>query len=131
MPTDPGKIEVLIVEDDVFLRKILATKFEKEGFAVRTASNGEEALTLLHESAPAMMLLDLIIPKVSGFDVLADVRATEGLKDLPVVVLSNLSQEEDIKRVTELGALGFMSKADNSINEIVAHVKEEFAKIAK
>jgi len=131
MPDGQQKIDVLIAEDDMFLRKILATKFGKEGFEVRTAQNGEEAMKLLNEKVPALLVLDLIMPKMSGFDVLAEVRANSEIADLPVVVLSNLGQEEDINRVNELGALSFLSKADNSINHIVARIKEEYAKIAK
>lgn len=131
MADSEPKIEVLIVEDDVFLRKILATKFDKEGFDVRAAANGEEALNMIEDKVPSLILLDLIMPKVSGFDVLNEIRADDKTKDLPVVVLSNLGQEEDRERVMKLGALCFLSKADNSINHIVSRVKEEFAKTAK
>lgn len=131
MAKTESNIDVLIVEDDVFLRKILSTKFGKEGFDVRTASNGEQALEMIRQKKPSIMVLDLIIPKLSGFDVLKEIRADEMLGDLPVVVLTNLSQEEDMKRVEELGALSFLSKADNSINHIVSRVKEEYAKVAK
>ncbi len=131
MPEGDGKIEVMIVEDDMFLRKILANKFGREGFEVRTAANGEEAINMLRKQIPSLLVLDLIMPKMSGFDVLAEVRADSKMADLPVVVLSNLSQEEDIARVKEMGALSFLSKADNSINYIVSQIKEEYAKIAK
>ena len=132
MATDTGKtVEVLIVEDDVFLRKILATKFGKEGFEVRLAADGAEALELMRQKKPSLVLLDLILPKVSGFEVLTEMRTDDTLKDLPVMVLSNLGQEEDQERASELGAIGFMTKADFSINEVVMKVKEEFAKLKK
>lgn len=131
MTQEPGKngIEVLIVEDDVFLRKILATKFGKEGFDVRVAADGSEALTLMREQVPTLLLLDLILPKVSGFEVLTEMRTDDKLKGVPVIVLSNLGQEEDQERATELGAIAFMTKADFSINQVVMKVKEEFAKL--
>jgi DNA-binding response OmpR family regulator len=131
MTNEPNKklIEVLIVEDDVFLRKILATKFGKEGFEVRVAAEGAEALELMREKKPSLLLLDLILPKVSGFEVLTEMRTDVDLKDIPVIVLSNLGQEEDVERATELGAIGFMTKADFSINQVVMKVKEEFAKL--
>ncbi|MEA3249757.1 MAG: response regulator [Patescibacteria group bacterium] len=130
MPNEPSKaIEVLIVEDDVFLRKILATKFGKEGFEVRVAEDGVEALDMLRQAKPSLVLLDLILPKVSGFEVLTEMRTDEGLKDVPVIVLSNLGQEEDHERATELGAIAFMTKADYSINQVVMKVKEEYAKL--
>ena len=125
------KTKVLIVEDDTFLRKILATKFGMEGFDVRSASDGEEALAMLRADKPGLLLTDLIIPKMNGFELLAEVRADPKLKDLPSIVLSNLGQKEDIQRALDLGALSFITKADNSINNIVSMVKEEFAKMAR
>jgi len=133
MTENPNKntVEVLIVEDDVFLRKILATKFGKEGFLVRTAADGAEALALMREKVPAMVLLDLILPKSSGFEVLSEMRTDAKLKDIPVIVLSNLNQEEDKERALQLGALAFLTKADFSLNQVVTQVKEEFAKLAR
>ncbi len=125
---DKNAIEVLIVEDDVFLRKILATKFGKEGFVVRMAADGAEALEAIREKPPSLLLLDLIIPKVSGFEVLSEMRTDAALKDVPVVILSNLGQEEDLERAKELGAIDFMTKADFSINQVVSRVKEDYAK---
>lgn len=131
MIQEPAKnaIEVLIVEDDVFLRKILATKFGKEGFDVRVAADGSEALALMRQKRPSLLLLDLILPKVSGFEVLTEMRTDSKLKDLPVIVLTNLGQEEDQERTAELGVIAFMTKADYSINQVVMKVKEEYAKI--
>jgi DNA-binding response OmpR family regulator len=130
MPDSGKKIEVVLVEDDMFLRKILSTKFEKEGFGVRAYPDCENALEDLRDNAlPDMLLTDLILPSMSGFDLITEIRRDSKLKDLPVIVLSNLSQEEDVNRVSELGALAFITKADNSINHIVSRVKEEFAKL--
>lgn len=124
-------IEVLIVEDDVFLRKILATKFGKEGFLIRSAADGAEALALMREKVPAILLLDLILPKSSGFEVLAEMKTDAKLKDIPVIVLSNLNQEEDKERALKLGALAFLTKADFSLNQVVTQVKEEYAKLTR
>ena len=131
MPDSGKKIEVVLVEDDMFLRKILSTKFEKEGFGVRSYQDCESALEELKNKKPDMLLTDLILPSMSGFDLLTEVRRDPKMKDLPVIVLSNLSQEEDVNRVMDLGALAFITKADNSINHIVSRVKEEFAKLNK
>lgn len=126
--SDPtGQLSVLIVEDDRFLQKILSTKFAKEGFDVRTASDGDEALQQLIAKRPSLVVLDLILPKMSGFEVIAEMKTNLQLKDIPVVVLSNLGQEEDVVRAKELGALNFLTKADFSINEIVSKVKEAYA----
>lgn len=125
---DTAGIKLLVAEDDKFLQKILVTKFTKEGFDVRAASDGEEAMKALLAEVPAFMLLDLILPKMNGFEVLAEIRTNQKMKDLPVFILSNLSQEEDVKRAKELGALDFLVKADNSINQVVEKVKEAYAK---
>jgi DNA-binding response OmpR family regulator len=127
-PAAQPKISVLVVEDDKFLQKILLTKLQKEGFDAQGASDGEEALQKLAAAKPMLVLLDLILPKVHGFQVLTEMRTNPRTKGLPVIVLSNLSQEEDKKRAKELGAIDFMVKADLSINDVVMRVKESYAK---
>jgi two-component system response regulator ResD len=118
--TDPKRqYSIVIAEDDMFLQKILATKFAKEGFDVRVASDGEEALGVIRKKAPDIVLMDLILPKM---------RTDPAVRDVPVVVLTNLGQDEDKQRAFDLGALKFMIKSDLSINEVVASVKEAFAK---
>lgn len=123
-----GQVKILVVEDDKFLQKILVTKFVKEGFDVRAASDGEEAMQALLAATPDIVLLDLILPKMSGFDVLTEVKTSPKLKHLPVVILSNLGQEEDIIRAREIGATEFLVKADHSISEVVQRVKEIYAR---
>ncbi|MBI4457727.1 response regulator [Candidatus Uhrbacteria bacterium] len=126
----PGgkKLKVLIVEDDRFLQKILLTKFEKEGYEVRGASDGEEAMQALLAETPNLVLLDLILPKMSGFELLSEMKTSDKMKQVPVIVLSNLSQEEDLTRARELGAIDFLTKADISIHAVVERVKESYAK---
>ena len=127
-PNQPttGKLKVLVVEDDQFLQKILLLKFAAEGFEVSGAADGEEALKRILAEAPNIVLLDLILPKMNGFDVLTEIRTNPQTRQLPVVVLSNLGQEEDIRRARNLGALDFLVKSDVSIQEIVQRVKESF-----
>lgn len=123
---DGGKIKILMVEDDKFLQKILSTKFAKDGFDVRLASDGEEGLKAIAADRPDIILLDLIMPKVSGFDVLAEL-GTGKVGPMPsVVVLSNLGQPEDIARAKRLGAIDFLIKSDVSMNQIVQRVKEVY-----
>jgi len=122
----PGKLKVLVVEDDQFLQKILLLKFAAEGFEVSGAADGEEALKRILAEAPNIVLLDLILPKMNGFDVLTEIRTNPQTRQLPVIVLSNLGQEEDIRRARNLGALDFLVKSDVSIQEIVQRVKESF-----
>lgn len=127
MPEPSRKLDILIVEDDLFLRKILTTKFTQDGFGVRFSGDGEEALKAIQEKVPDIILLDLILPKLSGFEVLADLRTNPKTKDVTVVVLSNLGQDEDKERAKELGAERFLVKADHSINEVMVAVKETYA----
>lgn len=126
--TPETKLKLLLVEDDEFLQKILLSKFLKEGFDVVAASDGEKAIEALRARPPQLVLLDLILPKMTGFDVLTDIRMKPETKNLPVIILSNLGQEEDIRRAKELGALDFLVKADISVNDVVRKVKELYAK---
>lgn len=126
--TTEKKFKLLLVEDDEFLQKILLAKFLKEGFDVVAASDGEKALEMLNADPPKLVLLDLILPKMTGFDVLSEIRTKPATKDMPVIILSNLGQEEDIRRGKDLGALDFLVKADISVNDVVRKVKELYAK---
>jgi len=129
--TQAKGVKVLIIEDDAFLQKILVTKFTKEGFDVVSTGDGSEAIGMMKAESPSFVLLDLILPGMNGFEILAEMRTDERLKRLPVFVLSNLGQQEDIARAKELGAIDFLVKTDLSINEVVAKVKEAYAKIIR
>lgn len=114
---------VLIVEDDPFYSNIYKTKIEKEGLAAVLAGDGEKALKVAMEKKPALVVLDLIMPGKDGFQTLVEMRADPNLKDIPVVVLSNLSQEEDIKRVMDLGAKEYIIKSNVPISELIQKIK--------
>jgi DNA-binding response OmpR family regulator len=118
----PKPIQVLIAEDDKFLRNVLQAKLVAEGFGVRIAADGEEALAALAETTPDILLLDIIMPKKNGFDVLEDLRL-KGRQDVPVVILSNLGQDEDVRRGLALGAVDFLVKSDHSLKDVVEKVK--------
>lgn len=117
------KRKVLVVEDETFLVKIYSVKLKKEGYDVHIATDGEEAVRLAAEVKPDLILLDLILPKLNGFEALERMRANPANKSTPVLVLSNLGQEEDIKRATTLGASDYLVKANFSIQDIVAKIK--------
>ena len=127
MPTKRG-FKVLVVEDETFLVKIYAVKLKKEGYEVSIANDGEEAVKMATELKPDLILLDLILPKMNGFEALERMRATETLKGTPVIVLSNLGQEEDIKRAEALGADDYLVKANFSIQDIVAKIRATLEK---
>lgn len=114
---------VLVVEDDPFYSKIYKTKLAKEKIDSEIVSNGNEAIKSVQKLRPGLILLDLIMPGKDGFETLAELKADPVMKDIPVIVLSNLSQEEDIKRIMDLGATEYLVKANVPIQEVVEKVK--------
>ncbi len=118
-----GKKTILLVEDDTFLAGMYVTKLELEGFRVVLASDGEQAVVLAKREAPQLMLLDIILPKKSGFDVLQEVKADAATKAIPVILLTNLGQKEDVKKGLQLGATDYLIKAHFMPSEVVAKVK--------
>ena len=118
-------VNVLLVEDDSFLREICSKKLANEGFTVYTAIDGEEALKLIKKIRPGMVLLDIILPTIDGFQVLEKLRkdTDAGLSKIPVVMLSNLGQEDDIKKAVDLGANDYMVKAHFTTEEIAKKLK--------
>ncbi len=119
-----AKTKILVAEDDHFLQKVYLTKLTQEGFSVDVALDGEEALKKLRNAPPDLLLLDLIMPKVNGFDVLLEMKGDAQLKKIPVVVLSNLGQPEDIQKCRELGAKDYLVKANFSINAVVEKIRQ-------
>ncbi|MDD5083949.1 MAG: response regulator [Candidatus Moranbacteria bacterium] len=120
---DAPKVSLLVVEDDKFYANIYRVKFTKEGYDIRLAGDGDEALKMARERKPDLILLDLIMPKKDGFETLRELKADTNLKDIRVIVFSNLSQDEDIKRVKDAGAFDYIVKANISLQDMVARVK--------
>jgi DNA-binding response OmpR family regulator len=116
--------KILIIEDDQFLMDIYATRLRQEGFEVEEAINGEISLTKLKESPPDLILLDIILPMREGFEILKEIKSDERLKNLPVIIISNLSQREEIKRALSLGAVKYLVKSDYTPSQIVKEIKK-------
>jgi len=116
---------VLVVEDDAYINKAYAAKFAHEGIEAEFALDGEEAMQNLKaaESNPSLIMLDLMLPKKNGFEVLTDIKASPKLKKIPVIILTNLGQETDAKRGLDMGANEYLVKADTKIVEIVEKIK--------
>jgi DNA-binding response OmpR family regulator len=114
---------VLVVEDDFFLVNVHKKKLVKEGFEVLVAGNGNEALDLARKNKPDIILLDLIMPIKDGFQALKELKADSELKNIKVIVLSNLGQEEDKQRAMEAGAVDYIVKANVSFREIINQIK--------
>lgn len=124
MPTEPKKQVVLIVEDDQVLAKMYQAKFEREGFTAVSAGDGEAGLALAREQHPSIILLDIIMPKMDGFSTLQALKADPATKDAPVILLTNLGQNEDVDKGTKLGAVGYLIKAHLTPSEVVDKVRE-------
>ncbi len=124
MPDMPKKVKVLIVDDDAFLSGIYATKLELEGFAVLTARDGDEGLKVALKEVPDLILLDVLMPKMDGFEVLKRLKAEAATKPIPVIMLTNLGQKEDIEKGLEEGAIDYLIKAHFVPAEAVAKIKK-------
>ncbi len=122
-----GKHKILIVEDDKFLRELAGTKLEHEGFQVLGATDGREAIDMVTKENPEVVILDLILPNVDGYEVLRTLRAKPEYAKLPIIVLSNMGSEEDIKKAKDLGATDFLIKAHFSFGDIIKKIHEVLA----
>jgi len=124
-PLPVAKVKsVLVVEDDVFLSGLLVSRLQQAGLTVQKAMTGEEALEILRGgTVPSLILLDIILPKKSGFEVLEEIQADPNLQKAPVIITSNLGQESDIKKGKQLGVVGYFVKAQTPIEQLVAKVK--------
>ncbi|MBI3684921.1 response regulator [Candidatus Azambacteria bacterium] len=120
--------KVLFIEDETTLQKTLSEILKSSGFSVQNAYDGEAGLALAKKSRPNIILLDLILPKMDGFAVLAELKKDEQLKDTPVIVLTNLEAVEDVEKVIALGATTYLVKANYDLPEIVAKIKEILGK---
>ncbi len=123
------KQKILMIEEDRFLRKIYRNKFNKEDFEFIEATNGQEGLNKVIFEKPDIVLLDLILPRKSGFEVLVEMKKNEEIKNIPVIIFSNLGQESDIKRGLSLGAQEYLIKSETSLSDVVDKVKELAVKI--
>jgi len=125
------KQKILMIEEDYFLRKIYKNKLTSIGFEFIEATNGEEGLNKLISEKPDLVLLDLILPKKNGFDVLIEIRKNKELKNTLVIILSVLSQKSDIKRGLDFGAQEYLVKSEMSLSDVVDKVKYWAEKIKK
>ncbi len=123
-----GMKKILIVEDDLFLSNAYRVKLAKSGFETKQAMDGEQVFTALSTYTPDLIILDLVIPKKDGFEVLKELRASEKWKSIPVIVISNLSQQEDIKKILSLGVVTYLLKISVSLEEIIKKVNEILSK---
>jgi CheY-like chemotaxis protein len=109
---------VLVVEDDRFLRRACEVSLRQRGFTVQSAPDGEAALELIRAELPGLILLDLLMPRMSGLELLRRLRSEERTRALPVLVISNSSREQDVAELEGLGITGYLVKANLSLEEL-------------
>jgi len=124
MSKNQSTIKVLVVEDDTFLAGMYVTKLKLEGFEVELANDGEKGLKMAKNYNPSIILLDIILPKMSGFDVLKSLKNERQTKNIPVILLTNLGQRDDVQKGLDLGAEDYLIKAHFMPSEVVEKIKK-------
>lgn len=122
------KTKVLIIEDEEMLVNMYISKFEKEGYQAEKAENGRLGLEQARAIKPDVILLDIMMPEIDGFMVLKDLKTDTATKNIPIIMLTNLGQEEDIKKGNKLGATDYLVKANLTPAQVVKKVKEVLSK---
>ena len=115
--------KILVAEDEEALRKALSEVLKQNKYEVIGVMNGEAAMDKIKKEKPDLVLLDLILPKKDGFEVLEEMKADEKLNDIPVVVLTNLETNRDIQRVLDAGATTYLVKANYEIDDVLDKLK--------
>ena len=110
--------KIVLIEDEQILLKAMSVELLSAGLQVVSASNGEAGLALVKKELPDLVLLDLVMPKMSGFDVLKELKTDGHTKSIPVIILSNLGQDDDIKKGMALGAADYYVKASTDLSDI-------------
>ncbi len=122
--TDGQPIKVLLMEDEAMLSTMYQTKFKRDGLLVEAAPDGEAGLALARAQKFDIVLVDIIMPKLDGFGVLKSLRATAEYKTTPIILLTNLGQEEDMKKGQALGATDYLVKANFTPTQVVEKIKQ-------
>ncbi len=119
------KKKILLVEDDKFLSEMYVAKLTESGFSIETAFDGEEGLHKIKEMKPDLILLDIVLPKKDGFEILAELKKEKDLKDIIVIALTNLGQKEEVEKGLKLGADDYIVKAHFTPTEVVTKIKKK------
>lgn len=117
------KIPILIIEDDKFLRELLSRKLENSGFSISVAIDGKEALKKIKEEEYKIILLDLVLPGIDGFEILRQIKKDPKASKVQVIILSNLGQQEEVEKGLKLGAADYLIKAHFTPDEIISKIE--------
>ena len=115
--------KILIIEDDKFLRELIGQKLLKEGYDIVEAVDGEKGIKSIKDEKPDLILLDLILPGMDGFEVLTKIKEDSKIAQIPVIILSNLGQKDDIEKGLKIGAVDYLIKAHFTPGEIIDKIK--------
>jgi DNA-binding response OmpR family regulator len=121
---ETSEVRVVLAEDDRFMRRAAEAALRKSGYTVLSATDGEEALSLVRSETPDVVVLDMILPKLQGFEVLQSLKQDRITADIPVIVLSSLAQEEDQHEAMSRGAAAYLVKSSLSLRELSTRVTE-------
>jgi DNA-binding response OmpR family regulator len=129
--TDSKKKKILVIEDDIFLRKIINKKLLEEDYLVIEAPDGEKGLKAVKEKKPDLVLLDLVLPEMDGFEALEKIKKDPATFKIPVIILSNLGQKYDIEKGLKAGAADYLVKAHFTPGEIISRIEAVLKKSAQ
>ena len=116
--------KILLVEDDPFLIDIYSTKLKEAGFEVLVSDKGEEVVSKVEEENPDLILLDIVLPEIDGWEILRRIKSEKKFKELKVIILSNLGQKEEVEKGMDLGAVSYLIKAHHTPSQVVEEVKK-------
>lgn len=131
MPEADKTKQILLVEDEEVLADLLERKLREEGYEVRVAEDGEVGLRKMREIKPDLVLLDIVMPKLGGFEVMEQVRADENISDVPIMIISNSGQPVELDRAKELEAIDWLIKTDFDPQEVIDKVKKHIGEAAE
>lgn len=122
-----SKTKILIIEDDPFLLSMYVTKLEANGFDVASEENGEKGVDTIRSEQPHLLLLDILLPGKDGFEILEEMKGDDSIKNIPVILLTNLGQRKDIEKGLELGASDYLIKAHFTPSEVITKIEKVLA----
>jgi DNA-binding response OmpR family regulator len=125
-----AKLKIAVVEDDEILSKVITEELKEAGYEVEQAFDGEAGLALVQKMKPDLVLCDLLMPKKKGMDVLKELKESPATRDIPVMILTMLGRDDDIKQGLQLGANDYIVKSQHAVGEILEKIKDFFAKEA-
>lgn len=116
--------KIVLIEDDIYIRRLYELGLKKAGFEVKSAENGKQGLELIESENPDLILLDVIMPELNGFEVLKQLHELDKIKKYQIVMLTNLGQEEDLKKALKLGAKDYIVKSDYTVSQVIKKIKK-------